>query len=133
MYYNPHYDTQHHPIDFATHIEHEDHHALDHKFDDAKDIEPVKFTEHAVHHAFDHPDSQSYLHDPLGVEFGHEFSLQEGLDHRYRAYEHEHEVLEPAMLHDFLIQEPEHEEHHETFHGREEGYIYREHLPVEHA
>ena len=32
----------------------------------------------------------------------------------------------------FIIEEPMHEEHHHTFHGREIGYVYRDHADSHH-
>ena len=65
-----------------------------------------------IHVPGDLPDSHYYHDDMLSPP---------PVVHEIRTEEH----VTP-LLHDFLLQEPDHELSHTTFHGREAGYMYRD-------
>ena len=81
----------------------------------------ISHTTTEIHEPGDLPDSHYYHHDTLSPP---------PVVHEIRE-----EHVAP-LLHDFLIQEPDHEMSHTTFHGREAGYMYRDVLhpvPVVHG
>ena len=58
---------------------------------------------------------------------GHRYEIKE--NDQVELYDHEG-ALVATQEHEgahFIIEEPMHEHSHETFHGREQGYMYREH------
>ena len=71
----------------------------------------ISHTTTEIHEPGDLPDSHYYHHDTLSPQ---------PVVHEIRE-----EHVTP-ILHDFLIQEPDHELSHTTFHGREAGYMYRD-------
>lgn len=86
-------------------------------------IEPTEFEVSVEETPFEHVHHDSHHDSRDEPEKQHRFEVTEtaeygGLDHDY--YHHR----EPVH---FIVEEPMHEEHHETFHGRELGYVYREH------
>mmetsp|Transcript_10303 Transcript_10303/g.12829 ORF Transcript_10303/g.12829 Transcript_10303/m.12829 type:complete len:222 (-) Transcript_10303:153-818(-) len=123
---------------------HSTHAALDHRYDDQHDVEPVHFHERAVHRAFDSPDARSYAHHSYGRYYNDAAEDSVATAHHVAseetAYEYSHDdrTMNPHYQEPISHVETEHlpawtETHDTHHHEAPRGYDGRHHESTYHV